>query len=212
VFEHCDGCRIEVVRTLVDDGDIVVVKKQSEAKNGDMVAARQASKKKPRTYGDYREMLRRPDVDAVVFATIAAARDKLVIAALQAGKHVHLEKPPAARLADIQAVVALAREKKLLLQTGFMWRYNPGFLAIFEAARKGWLGDVFLVRGFISQPSRACATQGVGRVPRRLDVRSGIPFRGCHRAPDGQAQVRIAFHPSSRQVGGLAQRQQSGGA
>ncbi len=57
--------------------------------------------------------------------------------ALQAGKHVHLEKPPAAKLADMQPVVALAREKKLLLQTGFMWRYNPGFIAIFEAVLSG---------------------------------------------------------------------------
>jgi len=70
--------------------------------------------------------------------------------ALKAGKHVHLEKPPATRLADLQAVVALARERQLLLQTGFMWRYHPGFRAIFEAARQGWLGDVFLVRGYIS--------------------------------------------------------------
>jgi predicted dehydrogenase len=79
------------------------------------------------------------------------------IIALKAGKHVHLEKPPAATLADMQAVVALTRAKKLLLQTGFMWRYNPGFRAIVEAARAGWLGDVFLVRGFISNnlaPSR----------------------------------------------------------
>jgi predicted dehydrogenase len=70
--------------------------------------------------------------------------------ALTAGKHVHLEKPPATKLTDLRAVVALAREKKLLLQTGFMWRYNPGFTAIFEAVRQGWLGDVFLVRGYIS--------------------------------------------------------------
>lgn len=70
--------------------------------------------------------------------------------ALRAGKHVHLEKPPATNLADLQAIIALARQKQLLLQTGFMWRYHPGFRAIFEAAREGWLGEVFLVRGFIS--------------------------------------------------------------
>ncbi len=70
--------------------------------------------------------------------------------ALKAGKHVHLEKPPATKLAEMRELVALAREKKLLLQTGFMWRYNPGFTAIFDAMRKGWLGDVFLVRGYIS--------------------------------------------------------------
>ncbi|MBL9202494.1 MAG: Gfo/Idh/MocA family oxidoreductase [Opitutaceae bacterium] len=70
--------------------------------------------------------------------------------ALRAGKHVHLEKPTAATLADARAVFALAREKNLLVQGGFMWRYHPGFRAIFEAARAGWLGDIYLVRGFVS--------------------------------------------------------------
>jgi predicted dehydrogenase len=70
--------------------------------------------------------------------------------ALRAGKHVHLEKPPAMRLSEMRDIVAIAREKKLLLQTGFMWRYHPGFNAIIEAVRRGWLGDVFLVRGFVS--------------------------------------------------------------
>jgi predicted dehydrogenase len=69
--------------------------------------------------------------------------------ALRAGKHVHLEKPPVTALADMQAIVALAREKGLLLQVGFMWRYNPGVQKLFEAVRRGWLGDVFLVRGMI---------------------------------------------------------------
>jgi predicted dehydrogenase len=70
--------------------------------------------------------------------------------ALKAGKHLHLEKPPAMRLEDMQALVALAREKSLLVQTGYMWRYHPGFRAIFEAVRQGWLGQIYLVRGFIS--------------------------------------------------------------
>ncbi len=70
--------------------------------------------------------------------------------ALKAGKHVHLEKPPATTRADIRANVGLAREKGLLLQTGFMWRCHPGFRAIFEAVREGWLGEVYLVRGHIS--------------------------------------------------------------
>jgi predicted dehydrogenase len=89
---------------------------------------------------------------ARVVAVESEVRDHAAHAslALKAGKHVHLEKPPAMKLDDMREVVALAREKKLLLQTGFMWRHNPGFGAIFEAARQGWLGDVFLVHGFIS--------------------------------------------------------------
>ena len=67
--------------------------------------------------------------------------------ALEAGKHLHLEKPPSVRMADFQALVALARKKDLRLQMGYMWRYHPGMNAALEAARQGWLGDVYLVRG-----------------------------------------------------------------
>lgn len=70
--------------------------------------------------------------------------------ALNAGKHVHLEKPPGLRLNEMQGLVALAREKKLFLQVGYMWRYNPGFNVISEAVRQGWLGDVFLIKCFMS--------------------------------------------------------------
>jgi predicted dehydrogenase len=66
--------------------------------------------------------------------------------ALAAGKHVHVEKPPAASLADFQKLVELARERRRVLQVGYMWRYNPGINLALEAARSGWLGDVYLVR------------------------------------------------------------------
>jgi len=76
------------------------------------------------------------------------ARDALL--ALNAGKHVHVEKPPADNLADLEQMVKLAREKNLVMQVGYMWRHHPGFAVIFEAVRKGWLGEVFLVHGSIS--------------------------------------------------------------
>ena len=40
----------------------------------------------------------------------------------------------------------LAREKKLVFQTGYMWRFHPGLDRIIDAVQHGWLGDVFLVR------------------------------------------------------------------
>lgn len=94
------------------------------------------------------ELLQRARVVAVESDVRDHASHALLV--LQAGKHLHLEKPPTVRLADLQAIIALAREKKLLLQTGYMWRSHPGFQAIIEAVRSGWLGDVFMVRGFIS--------------------------------------------------------------
>jgi predicted dehydrogenase len=67
--------------------------------------------------------------------------------ALEAGKHIHLEKPPGYRRDDFPALVDLARRKRRLMQMGYMWRYHAGMNAAIEAARKGWLGDVYLVRG-----------------------------------------------------------------
>jgi len=69
--------------------------------------------------------------------------------ALRAGKHVHVEKPPADNLADVEEMAQLARERNRLMQVGYMWRYHPGFAAVFEAVRKGWLGEIYLVRGMI---------------------------------------------------------------
>ena len=71
-------------------------------------------------------------------------------AALAAGKHVHVEKPPSHDLAGLQAQVDLARKNHLLLQQGYMWRHHPGINAALEAARQGWLGEVHFVRGTIN--------------------------------------------------------------
>lgn len=93
------------------------------------------------------ELLQRAQVIAVESPVRDHASHTML--ALRAGKHVHLEKPPATGLAEMREIVALARDRKLLLQTGFMWRYHPGFQAIFESVRQGWLGEIFMVRGFI---------------------------------------------------------------
>ncbi len=70
-------------------------------------------------------------------------------AALEAGKHLHLEKPPAADMKGCREIFSLAARRRLLVQLGYMWRYHPGINAALDAARKGWLGDVFMVRGAI---------------------------------------------------------------
>lgn len=66
--------------------------------------------------------------------------------ALQAGRHVHAEKPIATRTSEARRMIRLARQRNLLLQSGYMWRYNPGFQAIFQAVREGWLGRILMVR------------------------------------------------------------------
>ncbi|MGH9661766.1 MAG: Gfo/Idh/MocA family protein [Bryobacteraceae bacterium] len=96
------------------------------------------------------KLLGDPSIDLIVVecrAWEAVPWGKKVIAA---GKHLHLEKPPGNEWAPFRELVEEARRKKLLLQTGYMWRAHEGINAAIEAARKGWLGDVYLLRGTIN--------------------------------------------------------------
>lgn len=70
--------------------------------------------------------------------------------ALEAGKQVHLEKPPSDNMKEFRELVALAAQKKRLLQMGYMWRFHPGINAALDAARNGWLGEIYRVRGTIN--------------------------------------------------------------
>jgi predicted dehydrogenase len=66
---------------------------------------------------------------------------------VDAGKHLHLEKPPGNSWAPFKELVEEARRKKLLLQTGYVWRCHEGINSAIDAARKGWLGEILMVRG-----------------------------------------------------------------
>jgi predicted dehydrogenase len=66
---------------------------------------------------------------------------------IAAGKHLHLEKPPGNDWRAFKDLVEEARRRKLLLQTGYVWRSHAGVTAAIDAAKKGWLGEVFMVRG-----------------------------------------------------------------
>ncbi len=93
------------------------------------------------------QMLHDPSIQLVVVECRvweALPWGKKVIAA---GKHLHLEKPPGNGWAPFKELVEEARRKKLLLQTGYLWRFHQGVQAALDAAQKGWLGEIYLVRG-----------------------------------------------------------------
>lgn len=126
-----------------------------------------------------------------VIAVESAVRDHAphALLALRAGKHVHVEKPPATNLEDVREMVDLAREKKLLLQSGYMWRYHPGFKAIIEARREGWLGQIFMVRASISNNLAAA------RRPEWAEFKGGGMFElGSHLV---DAVVRLMGRPKA---------------
>ena len=72
--------------------------------------------------------------------------------ALNAGKHVLLEKPAGVDLQHLQRVQELSINKGLALQMAYMWRYNPAMFEILRLVRIGALGQIFQYRGHIPKP------------------------------------------------------------
>jgi predicted dehydrogenase len=92
------------------------------------------------------ELLSHPEIRVIAVESDVPEHAADGLAVVNAGKHLHLEKAPADTMAGLQRIVDVAREKKLTLQTGYMWRYHPGFAKVVEAAREGWLGSIYQVR------------------------------------------------------------------
>jgi predicted dehydrogenase len=66
--------------------------------------------------------------------------------AVDAGKHIHLDKPAGTSLPEFKNLLDAAESQDLLVQMGYMFRYNPGFDLIRQAVAEGWLGDVYSIQ------------------------------------------------------------------
>ncbi len=96
-----------------------------------------------RATGEFEEVLADHEVDAVVLATPAATHAELAIAALEAGKHVLVEKPLALRLADAVRVSNAARASGLVAMVGHLMVYHPAVQRLKELLATGELGDLY---------------------------------------------------------------------
>lgn len=124
---------------------------------------------------DRSQMLADPDIQAIAVESAVSDHARDGRAVLEAGKHLHLEKAPAVNMADFRTIVDLARSRRLLLQVGYMWRYHPGAEKMLEAARQGWLGDIYLVKATIGNQL------GAARRPEWAEFPGGVMFElGCH--------------------------------
>jgi predicted dehydrogenase len=78
----------------------------------------------------------------VVIETTLEDSARAALAALKAGKHVHLDKPGAEKHADFVSLRRYAAEHGLTVQMGYMLRYNPAIQLLVRAVKEGWLGEV----------------------------------------------------------------------
>ena len=122
------------------------VDKRMLAGSAEMVAQRQASKKTPRTYADYRAMLKEKDLDLVLIATPDHWHALPMIAAVEAGADVYVQKPISVDVVEGQAMVAAARKHKRVVQVGTQRRSTPHLVEARDTIiREGKLGRVALV-------------------------------------------------------------------
>lgn len=126
------------------------------ANAADKVATRQLSKKRPRTYGDYREMLKEKDLDIVLVGTPDHWHALAMIAAVEAGADVYVQKPISVDVMEGQAMLAAARKHQRVVQVGTQRRSTPHLIeardTIIKEGRLGKIGQVEICCYYHSRP------------------------------------------------------------
>jgi predicted dehydrogenase len=100
----------------------------------------------PEVAADWRAVLQRADIDAVVIATPDSTHDEIAVAAAQAGKAILLQKPMAMTVGQCRRIIAAAREAGVDLQVSWMHRHFEEVVRAAELLASGKLGPVHHVR------------------------------------------------------------------
>jgi predicted dehydrogenase len=101
---------------------------------------------KPSVYKDYRELLNNKDIDAVVIGTPDHWHCRMMVDAVQAGKHVYVEKPIANSIRECNLMVEAQQKSGKVVQAGQWQRSGPHYRKAIEIVRSGVLGKIRLVK------------------------------------------------------------------
>lgn len=170
-----------IIKSAIDAGaDVVALADVDSNVLGDftdrLVTGRDPSKpevkrdkvKKPDTYKDYRKILERDDIDAVLIATPDHWHTKIAVEAMYSGKDVYCEKPLTLTIAEGKLIEKVVKETGRIFQVGTMQRTQNRFLQAVALARSGRIGDIKKVtcgiNGFPTSPELPVAP-----VPESLD-------------------------------------------
>jgi predicted dehydrogenase len=124
---------------------------------------------KPKTYSDFRHVLDRKDIDAVVIATPDHWHAIPTILACQAGKDVYCEKPLAHRIQEGRAMVTAAEKYKRVTQMGNLIHAGENYHRVVEIVRSGVLGKISLTRVWMAADRRGLGNPADGPVPPGCD-------------------------------------------
>ena len=135
-----------------------------------LVASRQVSRRTPRTFTDYREMLRERDLDIVLVVTPDHWHALPMIEAVRSGADVWVQKPLSVDIVEGQAMRAAARRHKRVVQVGMQRRSTPHLVhARDRVIREGHLGKIGLVEIYCYYHMRATENPPDTQPPDYLD-------------------------------------------
>jgi len=136
----------------------------------DMASQRQKSKKKPRAYGDYRHVLKERDLDIVLIGSPDHWHALHMIAAVEAGADVYVQKPISVDVLEGEAMLAAARKHKRVVQVGTQRKSTPHLIdAKQQVVDAGLLGKIGHVDMCCYYHMRANGNPPVEPVPDFLD-------------------------------------------
>jgi predicted dehydrogenase len=118
---------------------------------------------------DFRRILEQKDVDAVTIATPDHWHAPMAIAALQAGKHVYLEKPCSHNPAEGEMLVRAQQKYRKLVQMGTQQRSSPHTIEIVEKIHAGIIGRPYFAKAWYSNTRKSIGTGKEAPVPPQLD-------------------------------------------
>lgn len=143
-YGKCDLIRLIQV-SPVEVVSLCDVDSRMLAEAADIIAQKQVSHKRPRTFTDYREMLKSQSHDIVLVATPDHWHALQMIAAVEAGANVYCQKPISVDVTEGRAMLAAARKSKRVVQIGTQRRSTPHIAEAREIVRQGKLGRIGLV-------------------------------------------------------------------
>ena len=105
-----------------------------------------AAKSNASTFEDCKALLDLPEVEIVIIATLHDSLAQITLAAIEAGKHVLVEKPAARNPKELEPVIAAARQKGVKVHIGFNHRYHRSLRKAKEIVDSGVLGELLFIR------------------------------------------------------------------
>ena len=124
-------------------------------------------------YTDFREMLLRKDLDAVIIATPAHWHAVMAIAASEAGKDMYLQKPMTMHVGESFAVRNAVRKNKNICQIGTQIHASENYRRVVELVRSGNLGEIGTVRTFFVMNE---APNGIGSGNNTMNIPKGLDW------------------------------------